>query len=871
MKKQNKISLFKRKGFYTAAVLVITLLLIADIVVGLLPVMPTQSDRGGFRQSADMQMPEMGEMPSDMEMPDGMEMPDMGEMPSGMERPEGMEMPEGMDNFRDMTQDTTQSTNTGILQTIKSIWIPVAIVLALLDAVCIFMLLRLRRQEKARKALEEKQQMEALRADGEVHLVRKKKKTRRHSAWWLVAPVAVMVVLAMVVQLFSGTTGTELPRTEASILSGTAELTDLNITLPGTGTLTEETAESITLVSGVEISNWYVSDGDTVSEGDALAAVDRVSVMAAIATVQDTIEELDDALSDCEDETLSTKLTAPTAGRIKEIYVAAGDAVADVMYEYGALMRISMDGMMAVSIETDADLAAGDTVVVTLADGTEETGRVESVYNSTVVITLTDDGPQRGDEVSVFTEDGEKLGSGSLYIHSELKVTAFTGTVKSVSVKEEQEISSGRVLMYLQDREDVTTYESLLAQRSTLEAQMAELFQLYQTGTLFAPCDGKVTGVEDYIAANLSSTGEAQLMLLANAPGDDPDASYVNFIGKVTAVDSGAWQLQLSPSSWDITDYALLSQMSFSDDLLTQTTSYTPGSSVMLYTRSGGAWVSYAASQVKAGDTVLFAFDPADTSRLVWIIVVPGTSDTTPEETEPDTTEPDTTDPTDPSEGTEETQPSTGGQGQKPSGSGSMGGSFSSGSAVQEQTVSYEVPETQAVTITPLDTMQITITVDELDVLALEVGQQVAATLDAMPGQSFAGVVAELRLSGSNSGGNSKFTAVIEIPRTSQMLPGMNASVSVMLESHPGLLTVPVDALVEQDGKVYLYTTHDEQTDALGGLTEVTTGLSDGQNVQITGGISEGDTYYYSYLDTVNYQTTTVRSTAVGFSFGRMR
>lgn len=843
MKKQNKTPLLKRKGFYIIMIVVLSLLLAADVIIGLLPTVPS-----GFAQGTERQ-----QMP---EMPSGMQMPEMGDM----------------EDF-----PTVGRQNGSLQQRLKSIWIPVAIVLALLDGACIFLLRRLRKRTEAQNVQEEEAQMEALFSDGEVHLTRKKKRIRRHSPWWGIAPVAVILVLAMVVQLFSGTTAEKMPRTEASIHSGEAELADLDITLPGSGTLTEETAETISLVNGVEITKWYVSDGDTVTEGDALAALDRVSVMSAIATVQDTIEALDDALSDWENDTLSSKLTAPTAGRIKEIYVEAGDDVADIMYEHGALMRISMDGMMAVDIVTAAQIAAGDVVTVTLEDGAAEEGRVESITNDVAVITLTDNGPQRGDEVTVSDESGEILGSGTLYIHSELKVTAYTGTVKTVSVREEQKISSGSVLLYLKEREDIASYESLLAQRSKLEEQMAELFQLYQTSILYASCDGAVSGVEDYIAANLSAFGGAELMLLANAPGDDPDASYVNFIGKVTAVESGIWQVKLSPSSWEITDYATVAQMQIPEDYLTQTLTYTP-TGAPIYARSGGAWAGISAGQVKAGDTVLFAFDPADTSRLVWIVVVPGAGDAPPAETEPDPTQPGSTEPTQPDstestqpDSAEPTEPSSPGQNQKPSGTGGMVGGFISGSTQPEEEIIYEVAETQILTITPQNTMQITITVDELDILSLAEGKIVQITLDAIPGQSFDGTVVQLGLLGSNSGGNSKFTAVIEIPRTAQMLPGMNASVSVMLETYTELLTVPADALVERDGKTYLYTAYDEKTDTLGSLTEVTTGLSDGQKVQILSGISEGDTYYYSYLDTVNYETSTARSTGTGISFVRMR
>ena len=152
--------------------------------------------------------------------------------------------------------------------------------------------------------------------------------------------------------------------------------------------------------------------------------------------------------------------------------------------------------------------------------------------------------------------------------------------------------------------------------------------------------------------------------------------------------------------------------------------------------------------------------------------------------------------------------------------------------------------------------MDITITVDELDILSLKEGQEALVTLDAFPGQSFEGKVTSINLSGTNSGGSSKYTAVISINREEKMLAGMNASVVITIDTKENVLVIPESALIEQDGSVYVYTSYDEEDETFGGMVEVTTGASDGENVEILSGLSEGSEYWYSYLDVVNYSTS---------------
>ena len=56
---------------------------------------------------------------------------------------------------------------------------------------------------------------------------------------------------------------------------------------------------------------------------------------------------------------------------------------------------------------------------------------------------------------------------------------------------------------------------------------------------------------------------------------------------------------------------------------------------------------------------------------------------------------------------------------------------------------------------------------------------------------------------------------------------------------------LPVAALQESGSRVFVYTELDGKTGALAGEAEVTTGLSDGDRVEIVKGLDEGGKVYY--------------------------
>ena len=178
----------------------------------------------------------------------------------------------------------------------------------------------------------------------------------------------------------------------------------------------------------------------------------------------------------------------------------------------------------------------------------------------------------------------------------------------------------------------------------------------------------------------------------------------------------------------------------------------------------------------------------------------------------------------------------------------SMGGYGSTGSS---QTQLYSLDWDVLLTVTPLDTMTVTIAVDEKDIASVKTGMTAQLTMNALPDETFEGQVTRVAQTGSGNGGSSKFDVEITLSRESDMLPGMSATAELTLYEKMDVLTLPVAALRDEGGKTLVYTGKDKKTGEPANPVEVTTGLSDGENVEILSGIDSGTTVYYSYYDTV--------------------
>ncbi len=145
----------------------------------------------------------------------------------------------------------------------------------------------------------------------------------------------------------------------------------------------------------------------------------------------------------------------------------------------------------------------------------------------------------------------------------------------------------------------------------------------------------------------------------------------------------------------------------------------------------------------------------------------------------------------------------------------------------------------EAVELVDLAHAQVVGAADEESVVQLHDGQPVQVTFDALPGQSFSGTVATVTPSGTNSQGVVTFPVTVSIVHPGVTLQsGLTANASVTVNSVADALTVPVRA-VQRSAAGETVTVIDP-SGAMHSVT-VTTGISDGTNIQVLSGLTPGD------------------------------
>lgn len=695
-----------------------------------------------------------------------------------------------------------------------------------------------------------------------------------------------------------------LQEKNAEALSVTASTGDIATTVVGTGTLAADTANDVKVPTGIKIREVMVESGDKVKEGDVLATLDEASLAEALADAQEQIAEIDEEINDAKEDTQSSYIKTYVSGRIKKIYVKEEVAVNTTMGESGALMLLSIGGKMAVKIEIDGDVMVDDTVTVTLSDGETLEGTVASVSGTSCVVTMTDNGPEYEESVVVSNEEGTVIGDGQLYIYQQLEITGIGGTVNDIYVSENQSVSAEKSLIKLTDVPTTAEYQKLIAQRSQLIEELQLLTNLAATNAITATCSGTIQsiGVSDDTTVEKSgsssdnsgsSSSSGNGMLTSSASLEKQTVfTFTSAASAETVPAAGSTVTQITDFAAEIISNLAIVEpvkdaVADTSNIIYDQSKYT--ADITWYDGSGPlasgavfqAGTQYTVVVKLHADTDNYAFavqkDLEEAYGATGTAVVEVSSESilqvritfrtlAEEETDPETETDETKGPDetkqpeteDKTKQTETTQDKTGtavagSSTGNSAGTGSTSGSASSGGTVATESSSDTSSSTEvetnyvtAFTISTDETMVLAVNIDELDILTVQKGQQATVTLDALEGESFDGEITHISDAASASGGVTKYSVEVTIAKTESMLAGMNASATITVESKENVITLPADAVWERGNRQYVYTEQDGDSNMLSGEVEVETGISDGTNVEIVSGLTEGQTVYYN-------------------------
>ena len=150
-----------------------------------------------------------------------------------------------------------------------------------------------------------------------------------------------------------------------------------------------------------------------------------------------------------------------------------------------------------------------------------------------------------------------------------------------------------------------------------------------------------------------------------------------------------------------------------------------------------------------------------------------------------------------------------------------------------------------------LSYLEMEIAVDELDILSIQKGQQATIVADALEDETFTGVVTNVSSNGTTTSGTTTYPVTIRIDDYGELMPGMNATVSIVVDSAENALSIPNGAVVRGG---YVLVTADSPSAANAAdmaapdgyvYVRVETGVSDDSYVEVVSGLTEDDTVAY--------------------------
>ena len=661
--------------------------------------------------------------------------------------------------------------------------------------------------------------------------------------------ITTVVSLVVVISLVSGGIAVASGKSEevmkVSVQEVSASTGTISNSIVGTGTLAMDDSIEITIPSGVTVKDVKVESGDAVSKGDTLATVDQSSVLEAMAEVQDEMDTLDEEINDYKDEDQTIELEAKVSGTVKKVYGKKGTDVTDCIIENGALIVITLED--------------GSTVDVTYSGGTVKSVPVEKgdavSKGDTLMIIKNDEGSaeyqQMVEERKDLAKTYKKL--TALSKNGAIEATA-DGTISTINVSDSGSSTSSSDSSSTESKSNfVTPSSSTESVKATTLSTTTSVKAVTLSETV---TENQETVSKESLHLEIKGTGTSNketLVIPAPKKGETPvseiKASDGTYTGKVVWEPAGGtFKAETTYRAKIILEAA--DGKSFSVDSIEQ---IEEGLVSGIQCSEGGKALSFQITFPATEETKQEKTSKNEEKTTTQQSLPSNKNTQSNQETQSETmskTTQNTTGKT--NSGSNESGSSFSGQSAAGSNVASAGSTVS-GTTLDEtdsssQKTSTDSNEVVAFTMAGNDTMLITVSVDELDINSVEVGQEATVTLDAIEDQTFTGKVVKVGNTSSSSGnGVSKYSVIISIPKDEQMKVGMNASATIIVESVENIVTLPVIALQEKGNKSFVYTEKDSEGN-LQGEVEVTTGLSDGTTVEIKDGLKDGEKVYYKRI-----------------------
>ncbi len=139
-----------------------------------------------------------------------------------------------------------------------------------------------------------------------------KAQKRKKTVQRVIAIVAVVLVAGLAGTLYvrQRVQRSVTAQSGSNVKSVTVTTGSIKTTVSGSGSLTSDNVEDLTVPATVKVEKLYVEQGDTVEAGTLLASTNTSTVLTSLSTVQDALDDLDGQLQEASKDKVSSTVKA---------------------------------------------------------------------------------------------------------------------------------------------------------------------------------------------------------------------------------------------------------------------------------------------------------------------------------------------------------------------------------------------------------------------------------------------------------------------------------------------------------------------------------------------------------------------------------
>lgn len=147
--------------------------------------------------------------------------------------------------------------------------------------------------------------------------------------------------------------------------------------------------------------------------------------------------------------------------------------------------------------------------------------------------------------------------------------------------------------------------------------------------------------------------------------------------------------------------------------------------------------------------------------------------------------------------------------------------------------------------------LETVVAIDELDIPSIKVGQAASIKVSAFSDKSYTGTVTSIAREGTSTNGVSSFNVTLHFDSSKNLKVGMSTEASILTASKTNAIYVPLDAVHTANNQKYVLLSLNNAVKQ----QTVKTGLANEDYVEITKGLTEGETVQLPQLSTSSSST----------------